>query len=240
MGMNQANPDFNDGLQWYFRHRVVSSAAGRLIGALEWARVRLLGGHRMMNERIVEYPTIFRIIRGGGRVLDVGCVSSRLPLQLASLGYEVHGADLRPYPVSHPSFRFWQTDLLAHATPFATESFDIITAVSCIEHFALGAYGDLEEPEGDRRFVRVLHGLLKPGGQLILTCPYGKAGLTKKQRIYDAASLAALVEGFAINGEHYFLRSDECWRPTRKEHLAGVESPGFPVNGVVILDCLKQ
>jgi SAM-dependent methyltransferase len=239
MGMNQTNPDFNDSLEKYFRRRLLPSAAGRAIELLERARVALFGGHRMMNERIIEYPMIFRLIRAGGCVLDVGCVSSRLPLHLASLGYEVHGADLRPYPMSHPAFTFHQVDLLADSIPFAAESFDVVTAVSCIEHFGLGSYGDLEEPEGDRRFLGVLRSLLKPGGQLLLTCPFGKAGLTPKQRIYDAASLTRLVEEFTVREEHYFRRVEGWWVPSAKASLADVESPSLPVNGVAVLDCLK-
>jgi len=239
MGMNQTNPDFNDSLEKYFPGRLLPSATGWALELMERARVVLFGGRRMMNERIVEYPMVFRLIRESGRVLDVGCVSSRLPLHLASLGYEVHGADLRPYPVTHPSFTFHQVDLLAGSIPFAAESFDVVTAVSCIEHFGLGSYGDLEAPDGDRRFLSVLRSLLKPGGQLLLTCPYGKAGLTKKQRIYDASSLMRLVDGFSIKEEHYFRRVDRCWVPSRKEILADVESPSLPVNGVAVLDCFK-
>lgn len=239
MGMNQVHPDFNDALEKYFRRTRIAAAAGRAIEVLENLRFRLFRGKRLTNERIVEYPMVFRLIRDQGRVLDVGCVSSRLPLQLASLGYEVHGVDLRPYPMTHPGFSFHRIDLLAQTIPFAPESFDVVTAVSCIEHFGLGAYGESEVTGGDRRFMAVLRTLLKKSGQLILTCPYGEGGVTPKHRIYDALTLVRLIEGFEVRREHYFRRSEDCWLPVTKGDLATVPSLSLPVNGVAVLDCVK-
>lgn len=239
MGMNQANPDFNDALETYFPAARLAALAGRGIAVLERCRVALLGGRRSCNERIVEYPMVFRLLPDRGKVLDVGCTSSRLPLQLASLGYEVHGVDLRPYPLAHPNFTFHQVDLLAADCPFPPSSFDIVTAVSCIEHFGLGAYGDSPEQGGDLRFMAALRNLLRPGGTLILTVPYGRGGVTPKHRIYDATTLAHLVTGFTRAEERYFRRVDGAWRPATAAELADVASPTLPVNGVVTLAAVR-
>jgi SAM-dependent methyltransferase len=239
--MDQCNPGFNDAIEKYFgSRRILPSLAGRAIELLERGRVWALGGQVMLNERIVEYPMVFRLIRPSGRVLDVGCASSRLPLELASLGYEVHGVDLRDFPISHASFTFHKCDLLQGSLPFEPESFDIVTAVSSIEHFGLGAYGDRpDDRDADRRGISVLRSLLKPGGQLILTCPFGRRATTKKHRIYDPQGLHDLLQGFTIQGEYYFRRRSGGWSPASKEALATVDSPTLPVNGVAIVDCVK-
>src|SRR5262245_31050363 len=103
MSLEQLNYGFNDAIQTYyppmgpvraFLFRAVSWVVRRLF---LW-RPRYFRGQVLLNERIVEYPVILRWMPDRGTVLDVGCVTSRLPLQLASLGHEVWGIDVRPFP----------------------------------------------------------------------------------------------------------------------------------------------
>ncbi len=239
MGMDQANPDFNDAIEAYFPLPLVPGLLGRALAWLDHARISALGGRRLVNERIVEYPLVLRWIRDGGRVLDVGCVSSRLPLHLAALGYRVDGVDVRPYPLSHPRFTFHRCDLLGAAPPLEDASFDVVTAVSAIEHFGLGGYGAAPaRPSADRDAMRVLRRLLKPGGQLLLSVPYGRAGVTAKHRIYDAEGLGALLEGYEVRRSAYFRRRDG-WEPVQPGDLTEVASPSLPVSGVAIVDAEK-
>src|SRR2546428_9643071 len=51
-------------------------------------------------ERVVEIPFVVRHVPpvANTRILDFGCTESPLPIHLASLGYQVTGVDLRPYP----------------------------------------------------------------------------------------------------------------------------------------------
>jgi SAM-dependent methyltransferase len=238
--MDQANPDFNDAIETYFPIPLVPGAVGRVVAWLDRGYKRILGGRRLVNERIVEYPVVLRWIRESGRVLDVGCVSSRLPLHLAALGYEVCGVDLRAYPLAHPRFAFHRLDLLGPLPPVEPESFDVVTAVSCIEHFGLGAYGEgAGEPAADRRAVEVMRRLLRPGGQLLCSLPYGRRGVTAKHRVYDRPSLEALLEGFTVSRAAYFRRADGGWSPATREELADVPSPDLPVNGVAIVDASR-
>ena len=115
-------------------------------------------------------------------------------------------------------------------------SFDIVTAVSSIEHFGLGGYGrGVRDPLADRRAMEVLQSLLKPGGQLLLSVPYGVRGVTAKHRVYDASSLAALLDGFTVTRAAYFRRGDG-WRQVDAGELADVASPSLPVSGVAVVD----
>lgn len=67
----------------------------------------------MVISRIFEYPLIFQNLDlESGRMLDVGCCGSKLPIELASLGYEVYGIDVNDYPLTHPNFIFIKQDVI--------------------------------------------------------------------------------------------------------------------------------
>ncbi len=158
-----------------------------------------------VNERIVEVPFVFGVLSAlppGSRVLDVGAAESTVSLSLASLGHRVTAVDLRGYPFEHPN-------LAARKEPIegwdgGGVPFDAVILLSAIEHFGLGAYGEQAGAEqADRAAMRQLHGLLKPGGVLALTVPYGKRAVTSLERTYDEPALAELLEGFEVERQAY-------------------------------------
>lgn len=237
MSLNQINVQLNDAFETYFPPQ--TSAVRLLHGAgtvgLTWAltlRTKLFGGKLLVNERIVEYPQILRWLPPQGAVLDIGCVSSRLPIQLASLGYTVHGLDVRPYGFSHPNFTFHQTDLFSWTPP---QLFDTILLVSVIEHFGIGGYGDTKVEEADFAALNKITQWLAPGGHLLVSLPYGKAGITTKHRIYDQARLARLFQPFEWVAQAYFQRINNAWQPSTPTALEAVASPDLPPNGVAVL-----
>jgi 2-polyprenyl-3-methyl-5-hydroxy-6-metoxy-1,4-benzoquinol methylase len=105
----------------------------------------------VINERIVEYPFIYTNIGlEQGRILDVGSGNSKLPLELASLGYKVWALDIikYPYPAIYPNLTLVQADI--RKAPFESDFFDRVTAVSCIEHIGLEGEDDFN---GDREAI---------------------------------------------------------------------------------------
>jgi len=72
MSMKQCNPQLKDGLGKYFppSWNLLASAFGRIIDLMEAGRVRLLRGKVLPNERIVEYPLVFRLGRFRNRQLQ--------------------------------------------------------------------------------------------------------------------------------------------------------------------------
>jgi SAM-dependent methyltransferase len=186
-------------------------------------------GYKLItNERIVEVPFVYQNfdLPVGARVLDFGCSESKVSVELASLGYNVTGTDINDYPFTHPNFRFIKGNFLD--SPFEDESFDAVVAISAVEHCGLSAYGSQEFSDGDKRVMEQMHRILKNGGKLLLTVPYGKKGLLPgpfAQRVYNRDSLDKLLDGFNVIKEEYFIGSGrEHWLPATKEELSGVDS----------------
>jgi SAM-dependent methyltransferase len=121
---------------------------------------------RRTNERPVEYAFAFSWLnRAQPRtVLDVGSGRSALPSMLRSCGFIVTAIDSVTNYWSTPLFNHhWhivEDDILASRLPAGT--FDAITCISVFEHIA--------DPVGA---VAGMHRLLRPGGTLILTTPFG-------------------------------------------------------------------
>jgi ubiquinone/menaquinone biosynthesis C-methylase UbiE len=96
-----------------------------------------------------------------GRVLEIGCGPGRYAALLASLGWEVVGAD----PITFPSWDLiskyrsvkWEDGIFAESLPYPDASFD---AVAC-----LGALLYFKDPK--LAFSEISR-VLKPGGRLIV------------------------------------------------------------------------
>jgi 2-polyprenyl-3-methyl-5-hydroxy-6-metoxy-1,4-benzoquinol methylase len=239
--INQFNEDLNDAFELHFppMSPITRWLFKRLTNLVLWGlitRVRAFGGKTVVIERIVEYPVIFSWLpESKGRILDIGCVSSRLPIQLASLGYEVHALDVRPYRYSHRNLTVHQHDLFSWNP---NQLFDTVCLISVLEHMGLGAYGDAKLDNADYQAIqRIIH-LIKPGGQLIVSVPFGKRGQTWKYRIYDMAQLAALFKDFVWRRSAYFRQIGADWIPALAEDLSEVTSTLGMINGVAILDLM--
>jgi len=238
MALTSLNPELHDVFETIFP---TSGGARKLIRDINFRVLKtcmditrgVCKGSVITTERIVEYPQLFRWIRPQGLVLDIGCSTSRLPIELASLGYTVYGLDIRPYPHRHENFLFVQSDLYEWNSPVL---FDIITAVSSIEHFGLGYYGDKAISDGDYRAIEKLKSLIKPHGQLILSVPFGARSVTESHRVYDLNQLQKLFADFTWIDSRFFRHHNHCWVPCDAEDLKNVPSDTIPVSGVVLLN----
>jgi len=189
------------------------------------------------NERTVEMPFVFSNIRlqEGAKILDFGCADSKLPIELASLGYKVNGTDLRKYSLKHPNFTFTQGDFRRNS--IQDKSFDAITAVSSIEHCGFSDYGEEEFENGDYEIIKGFHRILKPKGALILTVPFGKRGRTRGYRVYDYKQLLELLRDFKIKKEEFYIgKGRDHWIPSTAKELETLDSiaAGF-VQGVACI-----
>lgn len=166
-----------------------------------------------VTERSVEIPFIISAVTSkkptGATLLDVGCSESLVPLEFASLGYEVTGIDLRAYPLHHPNLTTFATPLEDWKTD---ETFDVVICLSSIEHFGLGTYG--EEAVDDRldhQAMRMLLDRIEPDGLLVMTIPFGETEITPVQRMYDRHDLDALLEGWVIDTIDVAIPTEHGW-----------------------------
>ena len=165
--------------------------------------VRFCGG---LSLRDAEYDFAYRHIVGENlRVLDVGGVGSRLPLQLARRGFLVTVLDVRPYPERHPNLTVVQADFLTNSIPDG--SFDYVVMISCIEHMGFGGYGDPVCEDADFRAMAQALRILKPDGKLILTFPFCDRYAVQPgfERWYDRARAHRLFEGLQVVDQEYYI-----------------------------------
>ncbi len=117
---------------------------------------------------------------------------------------------------------------------FQNDFFDIVTAVSTIEHIGLGRYGDPIDPDGDKKAIREIYRILKVGGKAIVTVPFGKRtilvhGGIALARVYDFSSLQELFSEFETLKIEYIIKQGECWRPAALGEAENIESWGEAV-----------
>jgi hypothetical protein len=153
-----------------------------------------------VNERIVEVPYVLGALGSlppGSHILQLGATESTVPLSLAALGHDVLAADLRPYPLTHPRLRTLVGPIERWDGP--ERPLDAVVCLSAIEHAGLGA-SDEQPTDGDldARIVARFGRWLRPGGELVLTAPYGTWDLGETQRVYDAPHLEALLAGWTV------------------------------------------
>jgi hypothetical protein len=117
-----------------------------------------------------------------------------LPLEFVSVGFRTVATDLDPFPVEGAGFDYVLADL--RSPPFKPGFFDGVYVASTLEHVGIGYYDARRESEDDLAMVRALWTILRPGGILIVTVSFGRAGVGRLQRAHDAARLHWMKDGW--------------------------------------------
>jgi SAM-dependent methyltransferase len=226
------------------QERMVNRLITMIVAKL--SRLTVSPSRVVFTERIIEYPLVFQYLDKNCRsILDFGCVEDLLPIHLASLGYNVTGLDFRPYPFTHPNFKFVQADILSWDPP--REEYDCAISVSTIEHVGLGGYGDPAKNDGDKIAVAKLLAALKPGGKLIVSVPFGKSTIQRNMRIYNHNMLCELIPNIEV--ERCFFKPNRCgggvgWTETTSREMDNLEYEDYykiaPAQGVAFVVAGKQ
>jgi SAM-dependent methyltransferase len=179
----------------------------RLIAAFA-ARAPLPGGYgARLDERLVEYPWLYsRLSDRSARLLDAGnTLNHRLVLALPRLAQRsiVCMTLAHEIGLGFPHVTYTRADL--RRPPFATAAFDEIACISTLEHVGMDntrLYTDHQAFREARRddylaAVRALKALLRPGGRLFLTVPFGRYEDHGWLQQFDSARLDEIVAHFA-------------------------------------------
>ncbi len=190
------------------------------------------------DERIVETPLMFsHISLSKKRILDIGCRYSLFSIQLASLGHEVHGIDINDYRRKHPNFHFHKADILKSG--YQKNYFDLVTSISTIEHIGLGRYNDKKDIKGDIKTLKEVYRIVKPGGQVLITLPFGKPANTDWYRVYNLERVRRLFTGFKIIKRYVFQNKNGSWVPAIIKDMENIDSTTKPM-AMIFIEATKD
>lgn len=136
-----------------------------------WGESEIRGPVHLFRERLL--MRLFRPLLERGRVLDAGCGSGSMALDLCAAGYEVDAVEQSDEfvdAVQHKvAERGWQERLRVQQAsvtklPFEDNAFDGLVCGEVLEHV-------LPEDGGDEAAVRQFYRVLKPGGVLVASVP---------------------------------------------------------------------
>ena len=195
----------------------------------------------VISERIVEYALCFANLEKEPskkvKILDIGCYYSNFPIQLASMGYSVTGIDMMKYELTHPNFRFIKGNI--NKLNFKKNKYDIITCISTLEHIGLAVYGDNLNLDADGRAVNTIYKLLKPGGVILVTVPFGKKGRTDSYRSYDWDNIMKLFRNFRVLETLFYKERLRKWIPTQKDEAIKTDNKKR-ARGIVFIKAKKS
>jgi 2-polyprenyl-3-methyl-5-hydroxy-6-metoxy-1,4-benzoquinol methylase len=126
----------------------------------------------LLLEHLARYS--FSIPYVKGRVLDIACGSGYGTHMIAKACKKVTdcivGVDVDPYTIKyatkqyhHPKIKYQEVDAINPKLPFVLGKYDTILSFETIEHVT-----------DDMIFMKNLYNLLKPGGTLVLSTPFGQ------------------------------------------------------------------
>ena len=160
-----------------------------------------------LDERIIEYPWLFsRLPMGAGRLLDAGSTLN-FEFLLEQPGLRQKKVDICTLaPESRCLWRkgvsYIYDDL--RRLPYRDDLFDWIVCLSTIEHVGMdnslyagdGQKNDASRPDDYLMALAELKRVLKPGGTIYLTAPFGKTVNHRWFQVFDHEMVKSLIRNF--------------------------------------------
>lgn len=162
-----------------------------------------------LNDRTLEWPWVLKAAKemeNKGLVLDVGSSNTPLPLDLENLGFDVKALDINASKtIIGKNINVIASDI--RNIPLPDNSLDLITCVSVLEHIGVkGRYGTKEnDSDGDMKAMCEMSRLLKPGGCLLITIPYGSRDVLPVNKCYNRERTNRLFKGLKKTNVEFFI-----------------------------------
>ena len=198
-----------------------------------------------IDERVVEYPWVLSRLAPAGMILDAGSTLNSPYLLngplLANRRILIYTFDTDWIGLNtRMSYLFGDLrDMIVRDAVFES-----IVCISTLEHIGMSldlkAYSAARpyaqaDYESYRLALKEFHRVLKHGGQLLLTVPYGRREDHGWLQQFDAAGVEAIKNGFAgdLVAETYYRYSAEGWQVAEPMECADMSyfnihaTPGF-------------
>src|SRR3989339_862881 len=125
------------------------------------------------------------------------------------------------YPWIIKNIKFKYGDI--RQTDYENNYFDCITCILVLEHIGVGGrYNSGEDPEGDKKAMQEMRRILKPGGTLLLTIPYGAKDVLPINKLYNKERIKKLYEGYEILEQKFlkFYKKYGLWLEASEEEAS--------------------
>jgi SAM-dependent methyltransferase len=147
-------------------------------------------GHYFYQDLCVAQK-IFR--NAPARHVDVGSRIDGFVAHVATFR-EIEVLDLRPLESPVPNIVYHQCDLLNIPSQFHSYC-DSLSCLHVLEHVGLGRYGDPIDLDGHAKALINLVAMLKPGGTLYLSVPFGVERIEyNAHRVFHLSKIRDLIE----------------------------------------------
>ncbi len=185
-----------------------------------------------LDERVVEYPwTLARMPDGSGLVLDAGSTLNFdfLVTHPGLRGKKIVIYNLAPEGMlSLPNVSYLYGDL--RETILKDSAFDVVVCISTLEHIGMNNTllytADTHFQESDthayRAVLQEFRRVLKPGGKLLLTVPYGRYENHGWLQQFDAERVADVIAAFGGTQSSitYYRYLPDGWHLATKDECA--------------------
>lgn len=184
-----------------------------------------------LDERIVEYPWLMsRLPSNKGKLLDAG---STLNFDFMLSQNKISSKKLFISTLAPESNSFWQEGISyvyedLRETCYKDNYFDWIVSLSTVEHIGLDNTmlyttddsKNEKTPDSYLLAIKEFYRILKPGGVLYISLPFGKRKNHGWLQVFDSEMLDELVDEFSPTSiiEHHFKYGPDGWQVSSREN----------------------
>lgn len=197
----------------------------------------------LFGDRYIEHPWILiHLDNAPEKVLDFGCGASPLTYQACHFCKELVAVDLQDAKQrAMPNLTVLKGDILNPDFQLGAHGYDVILNCSTMEHVGIaGRYGvEVEDLEADLKVMCKLGGLLKPGGQMLLTIPVGRDRIVRPYHRIYGERLKDLLHGWEVIEQKFYIKDkgvDIYRKATRKEAVEHEPTDKYYGLGMFVLE----